>query len=91
MQTREEIAARAAQLIENHFTKFHRKTLVPITEATSLADLGADSLDSIEIIMEFEDILNVEITDAEAEDIKTFGDAVSFIATKLGVAEAVAA
>jgi len=46
-------------------------------------DLGADSLDQVELIMEFETEFNVKITDAEAEKITTVGDAVSFIEERL--------
>lgn len=42
-------------------------------------DLGADSLDTVELIMEFEKAFNLTIPDADAESIKTVGDAISYI------------
>lgn len=42
-------------------------------------DLGADSLDIVELIMAFEDAFDVEIPDADAEKISTVGDAVDYI------------
>ncbi len=48
-------------------------------EASFTNDLGADSLDTVELIMEFEKEFNISIPDAEAESIGTVGDAVSYI------------
>jgi acyl carrier protein len=42
-------------------------------------DLGADSLDTVELIMEFEKEFDISIPDEDAEDIATVGDAVSYI------------
>lgn len=42
-------------------------------------DLGADSLDRVEIVMAFEDEFSIEITDDQAEGIETFKDAVEFV------------
>lgn len=42
-------------------------------------DLGADSLDTVELIMEFEKEFDINIPDAEAEKISTVGDAISYI------------
>lgn len=51
-----------------------------ITKATSLiADLEADSLDAVEIIMAIEDEFDVEIPDEEAENFKNIGDICEFI------------
>ena len=44
-------------------------------------DLGADSLDTVELIMEFEKEFDIQIPDDKAEAIATVGDAVSFIET----------
>ena len=51
-----------------------------VTEQASFTnDLGADSLDTVELIMEFEKEFNVQIPDDKAEAIITVGDAISFI------------
>ena len=48
-------------------------------EANFINDLGADSLDTVELIMEFEKEFNIQIPDDKAEAIATVGNAVSFI------------
>ena len=48
-------------------------------ESTFIADLGADSLDIVELIMAFEEEFNVEIPDEAAEKIKTVQDVVNYI------------
>ena len=48
-------------------------------EANFINDLGADSLDTVELIMEFEKAFGISIPDDQAESIKTVGDAVSYI------------
>jgi acyl carrier protein len=48
-------------------------------EASFTNDLGADSLDTVELIMEFEKEFNLSIPDEEAEKIETVGDAVTYI------------
>ena len=49
------------------------------TEASFTADLGADSLDTVELIMEFEKEFNIQIPEEAAEKIGTVGDAISHI------------
>jgi acyl carrier protein len=51
-------------------------------EASFINDLGADSLDTVELIMEFEKSFNVTIDDADAEKIQTVGDAVTYLQSK---------
>ena len=54
-----------------------------ITEKASfMDDLGADSLDTVELIMELEEEFGLEIPDEEAEKLTTVGDAVKYIESK---------
>lgn len=53
------------------------KEVTPTASFTN--DLGADSLDTVELIMEFEKEFNIAIPDEEAEKIGTVGDAISYI------------
>lgn len=53
-------------------------------KASFIDDLGADSLDNVELVMAFEEEFGVEIPDDAAEHIQTVGDAVKFIESKLG-------
>ncbi len=48
-------------------------------EASFVEDLGADSLDTVELIMEFEDEFGVEISDEQAEQISTVGEAAAYL------------
>ena len=48
-------------------------------EASFTNDLGADSLDTVELIMEFEKEFNIAIPDDQAEKISTVGDAIAYI------------
>jgi acyl carrier protein len=51
-------------------------------EASFTNDLGADSLDTVELVMEFEKAFNLQIPDEDAEKIGTVGDAVKYIKSK---------
>ena len=51
-------------------------------EAKFIDDLGADSLDTVELVMAFEEEFGSEISDSDAEKILTVGDAVKFIENK---------
>ncbi len=51
-------------------------------EASFLDDLGADSLDIVEMVMAFEEEFSIEIPDEDAENIKTVKDSVDYIAKK---------
>lgn len=51
------------------------------TEAKFVDDLGADSLDLVEMIMSLEDIFEIEISDEEAEKIQTVQNAIDFISS----------
>ncbi len=53
-----------------------------VTEASFTNDLGADSLDIVELVMEFEKEFGINIPDEDAEKISTVGDAVSYMEEK---------
>lgn len=56
-----------------------------ITEdASFIDDLGADSLDTVELIMQFEEVFDIEIPDEDAEGLTTVGESVDYITTKMG-------
>lgn len=59
-----------------------------VTENASFKDdLGADSLDTVELVMAFEEEFNIEIPDEDAEKIQTVGQAIEYISAKAGAAE----
>ncbi len=71
-----DIADRVKKIVVEHLGVDAAK----VEEAASfIDDLGADSLDTVELVMAFEEEFNVEIPDDAAEKIQTVGDAVSFI------------
>lgn len=52
-------------------------------EASFTNDLGADSLDTVELVMEFEKAFSIQIPDEDAEKISTVGDAVNYLKSKI--------
>lgn len=52
-------------------------------EASFTNDLGADSLDTVELVMEFEKAFNIQIPDEDAEKIAKVGDAVNYLKSKV--------
>ena len=59
-----------------------KEEIVP--EASFIDDLGADSLDIVELVMAMEETFDIEIPDDDAEKIQTIGDAVSYLKDRLG-------
>jgi len=53
-------------------------------EASFIEDLGADSLDTVELIMKFEEEFDIDIADEEAEKLTTVGKAVEYLTGKVG-------
>lgn len=58
-----------------------REKLVP--EASFIEDLGADSLDIVELVMEFEKEFGIDIPDEDAEKLRTVGDAMAYLEGKV--------
>ena len=52
--------------------------------ASFMEDLGADSLDTVELVMAFEKEFDLDIPDEEAEKLRTVGDALTYLHTRLG-------
>lgn len=52
--------------------------------ASFIEDLGADSLDIVELVMEFEKEFNIDIPDEDAEKLRNVGDAIAYLNSKLG-------
>ena len=52
-------------------------------EASFIDDLGADSLDIVELVMEFEKEFNIDIPDEDAEKLRTVGDALGYLNEKV--------
>jgi acyl carrier protein len=75
-----DIADRVRKIVVEHLSVDEDK----VTEnASFIDDLGADSLDTVELVMAFEEEFGIEIPDDAAETIQSFGDAVKFITEAL--------
>ena len=72
----QEVLEKVIQLISERFSV----DVLKITKDTTFQeDLGADSLDVVELVMELEDTFGIQISDEDAEKIVTIGDAVNYI------------
>lgn len=71
-----DVAERVKKIVVEHLGVDEGKV---VEGASFIDDLGADSLDTVELVMAFEEEFNVEIPDDAAEKIQTVGDAVNFI------------
>ncbi|MFK4998026.1 acyl carrier protein [Bacillus sp. N9] len=74
-----DIVERVTQIIVDRLGVEESKVTL---EASFKDDLGADSLDVVELVMELEDEFDMEISDDDAEKIATVGDAVNYIESK---------
>ena len=74
-----DIADRVKKIVVEHLSVDEDKV---VESASFIDDLGADSLDTVELVMAFEEEFGSEISDNEAEKILTVGDAVKFIESK---------
>ena len=75
----EEISSKVKKIVADHLGIDEVKVL---DDSSFIDDLGADSLDTVELVMAFEEEFGSEISDSEAEKILTVGDAVKFIEGK---------
>ena len=71
-----DIAGRVTKIVVEHLGVEEAKV---VDSASFIDDLGADSLDTVELVMAFEEEFGSEISDSEAEKILTVGDAIKFI------------
>ena len=73
------VSSKVKKMVADHLGVEETK----VTEDSSfIDDLGADSLDTVELVMAFEEEFGSEISDSEAEKILTVGDAIKFIESK---------
>jgi acyl carrier protein len=81
MVDREKIKERVIQIVVDNLGVNKEQ----VTEATSFTeDVGADSLDIVELVMELEEEFEITIPDEEAEKIKTVGEAIDYIVKEMG-------
>ena len=74
-----DISSKVKKMVADHLGVEELKVT---DEANFIDDLGADSLDTVELVMAFEEEFGSEITDSEAEKILTVGDAIKFIESR---------
>jgi|TARA_B100001105_G_scaffold237919_1_gene214652 acyl carrier protein len=75
----ENVSAKVKKIVADHLAVEEAKVT---DEASFIDDLGADSLDTVELVMAFEEEFGSEISDSDAEKILTVGDAIKFIESK---------
>ncbi|MFC2593915.1 acyl carrier protein [uncultured Fretibacterium sp.] len=81
---KEEVLSRLKEIITERLD-VEEDQIVP--EATFVEDLGADSLDIVELIMGIEEEFDIEIPDEDAEKLTSVGEALSYTLGKIGVDE----
>ena len=74
-----DVSAKVKKIVADHLGVEETKVT---DEASFIDDLRADSLDTVELVMAFEEEFGSEISDGEAEKILTVGDAIKFIESK---------
>ena len=75
----EDISSKVKKIVADHLGIDEAKVQ---DDSSFIDDLGADSLDTVELVMAFEEEFGAEISDSEAEKILTVGDAIKFIESK---------
>ncbi|MDP7034469.1 MAG: acyl carrier protein [Planctomycetota bacterium] len=78
--TREEIEEKVKQIVCQHMDVDPEKVS---RETSFINDLGADSLDTVELVMEFEETFDLNIPDEDAEKIQTVGTAIDYIEERI--------
>ena len=74
-----DISSKVKKIVADHIGIEETKVT---DESSFIDDLGADSLDTVELVMAFEEEFGSEISDSDAEKILTVGDAIKFIESK---------
>ena len=74
-----DVSSKVKKMVSDHLGVDEAKVT---DEASFIDDLGADSLDTVELVMAFEEEFGSEISDADSEKILTVGDAIKFIESK---------
>ena len=74
-----DVSSKVKKMVADHLGVDENKVM---DESNFIDDLGADSLDTVELVMAFEEEFGSEISDSEAEKILTVGDAIKFIESK---------
>ena len=75
----DEVSSKVKKIVADHLGIDDAKVN---DDSSFIDDLGADSLDTVELVMAFEEEFGSEISDSEAEKILTVGDAIKFIESK---------
>ncbi|TVQ60513.1 MAG: acyl carrier protein [Phycisphaerales bacterium] len=75
--TEAEIEAKVIDIVAEQMNVSDRSKIT--RETSFVEDLNADSLDTVELVMEFEDVFETSIPDDQAEKIKTVGEAIEFL------------
>ena len=75
----DEVSSKVKKIVADHLGIEEAKVN---DDSSFIDDLGADSLDTVELVMAFEEEFGSEISDSEAEKILTVGDAIKFIDSK---------
>ena len=80
MMTREEIVEKVKDIIVDKLGVERSE----VTESANFTnDLGADSLDTVDLLMEFEKVFDIKIPDEDGGQISTVGDAIAYVENKL--------
>jgi acyl carrier protein len=74
-----DVAERVKKIVVEHLGVDEAKVT---DNASFIDDLGADSLDTVELVMEFEKEFNIDIPDEDAEKLRTVGDALNYLKSK---------